>query len=127
MKRFVLSISFLTLITALLSGCGGGVVDSTKADPIDISGTVNFADGKAVDGVQISFFVLTSGGSPATLPVKAGAFSGKMVPGDYAYTFVEGKNPAALQTIPVAYQKNNSERKITVSPTSKEFKLTISK
>jgi hypothetical protein len=126
MKRILMSVVFLAVITALLSGCGSGV-DSVKADPIDVKGTVNFSDGKPVDGVQISFFVLSQGGSPATVPVKAGAFTGKLIPGDYSYFFVEGKNPAALQAIPTAFQKNTSEHKITVSTSSTEFKLTVTK
>jgi len=107
----------------LLTGCGpeGG----TRSDPVKVSGTVTGKNGKPVDKVDISFFVLSSDGTPGQFPVVNGKFSGTLAPGKYSFFFVEGKNVAAFNAIPEPYRQNSADHKIEISGPTDALAITL--
>jgi hypothetical protein len=101
----------LLLLSLLAVGCGQ--VGSPNPDPIEISGKVSMG-GQPVDNVRIVFHV-TGDGMPGGEKVVNGEFKTKVVPGKYAWYFVEEDSPADLEKIPEKFREATLERQITIN------------
>jgi hypothetical protein len=118
MKRVTL---FAAAALAVLAGCGK---PAQVADPVQVRGKATYASGTPVRDVVLTLQPVDSG-MPAGLPVGTdGSFSGKVVPGKYAYylSAQEARTPAdrqkfaqALKAVPEKYRGADMSRTVKVS------------
>jgi hypothetical protein len=107
--------SFLSAAVLMgLVGCGGD--RGRVADPAPVTGRIISADGNAVKDVFLTLQPVDSGAMAGLKVGGDGTFSGKVVPGRYAYFLgpQEGKGAAALKAVPEKYQTASMERTVQV-------------
>lgn len=100
----------IPLVVLVMLGCGK---IEQNPDPVDVSGRVTLRGGPVGD-VTLNLQP-TGKGSQAALPVKGGAFQGKVTPGRYTYYISQGPNAASFQAIPEKYHTGSLDRQIDVS------------
>ncbi len=107
-----------------IAGCGYSV--SMKGEPVNVSGKLS-SGGAPLGGITVTFQPLEDG---HVAPIKVntdGSFSGKMVPGKYAYYIADSSNSdaEAMAKVPVKYREPDMGRTISVRPDNSTFELTF--
>jgi hypothetical protein len=104
---------FAMLGLVLLAGCGPKI--ELKSDPVSVSGKLTLSGG-AVGDVLLTLQPLDNG---HMVPMKVGAdgsFSGKVIPGKYAYFVTANEdNPGAIDKVPADFRQASMDRTVTVS------------
>lgn len=117
----------IAVLAGILFGViGCGMNPGQVADSVPVTGQVTFGDGKPVKEVLLSLQPMDCG-SMASLKVGGdGTFSGKVVPGKYAYFFgpQDGKT-AALKAVPKEYRAAHMERTVVVSSSGGELQIKL--
>lgn len=100
----------LPLLAGVLIGCGDV---GRNPEPVAVSGSVTLM-GKPVSDVTLNLQPTGRGGQ-AALPVKAGAFQGKVTPGRYTYYISQGAKAASFRAIPEKYHAGALDRQLDVA------------
>lgn len=115
--RHIIAMAFLAVISI---GCGSSV--TLLPEPVEISGTVTFADGKPVKDVQLALRP-KGDGHPSGCALKAdGTFSVKAIPGDFMFYFAPLEDPKAdkakaksgMNSIPVPYRDVSMDHSVSL-------------
>ena len=106
-------ILFPALLVAGIVGCGRK--GEPRPDPVKVSATVQFADGKPVKDVNLTLFP-QGGGLPGSFKIVDGKVELESIPGPYLYTLtaIDGKE-ASLKAIPEKYFSNDEAQQLTVA------------
>lgn len=106
-------LSFALMGLVLLTGCGPRI--EMKSDPVSVSGKLTVSGG-AVGDVVLTLQPLDHGHLVPMTVGTDGSFSGKVIPGKYAY-FVSANedNPGAIDKVPADFRQASMDRTITVT------------
>lgn len=107
---------------AALVGLVVGCENQTMPDPVEISGTVTYADGKPVKDVQLVLRPKGEGHMAGGPLGPDGKFTVKAVPGEFMFYFQplegskdKGKVKSAFAAVPPAYQDVSADHTASLS------------
>lgn len=104
--------TFIAFAVLSLGSFGCGTSASILPDPVEISGTVTFADGKPVKDVQLALRPKGEGHQAGCALKSDGTFTVKAIPGEFMFYFAPLEDPkadkakarAGMNAVPAPYR-----------------------